>query len=547
MKKILFLVLVYLFCFNYSIFSNWQYSLNSECSTDVWYFPLEVRTDSTDNIFVMMGGTGDPPVIKIYKYDGTTWTALNGDIPYVNAPNMQGFRIYDDIVYLTSSQLETYTSRLYYYNGTTWTVVGTDYSVIPLENNAVNDYVKVNGEDYIIYGGETTNSIHAVKNIDGIWSEVGTTICTACNGPRAEVFDNELYVLYQGQSYDALTVKKLSGSSWVAVGDTFGTTLAGGMFSSGTDYKMVFDTNGNIYATYKETGVEPSGINVYKYNGISWVEIGNGIIDNITCQGAPYGFRLNSNELPILMAPGATSQVQAWEYNGSTWDSVGDTTGFNEYGAGAWTGMIFLNYKLYCLFANDNLEICANNGVSMIEYEFPTPTITPTVTKTITQTITPTRTVTPTYTPTAASTVVKNASWQGWFYDMAGNTNLAVSYYYVKASACAGRGDIVGQAQGVFSAGHTLVRKFNSSSGYNQEVKRINLILTPSAKATAGSLFATTLTTTYTPLLDEAEGHLNYAKAITATSSTAAEKTNVKITIDVNRISEVRDWVTDHL
>jgi hypothetical protein len=191
--------------------------------------------------------------------------------------------------------------------------------------------------------------------------------------------------------------------------------------------------------------------------------------------------------------------------------------------------------------------------------ETATPTDTTTVTETITETATPTdtptktvtrtvtKTVTPTSTPTAASTVVKNASWQGWFYDMAGNTNLAVSYYYVKASACAGRGDIVGQAQGVFSAGHTLVRKFNSSSGYNQEVKRINLILTPSAKATAGALFATTLTTTYTPLLDEAEGHLNYAKEITATSETAADKTNVKITIDVNRIAEVRDWVTDHL
>jgi hypothetical protein len=164
-----------------------------------------------------------------------------------------------------------------------------------------------------------------------------------------------------------------------------------------------------------------------------------------------------------------------------------------------------------------------------------------------TATVTPTYTITQTSTPTAAVTVVKNASWQGWFADMAGNTTEAIQYYYVKASACAGRGDIVGQAQGVFSAGHTLVRKFNSASQFNQNTKRIRLILTPSAQQTAGALYATTLTTSYTPLLDEAEAHLNYAKEITATSSAAADKTDVKITIDVDRISEVRDWVTDHL
>jgi hypothetical protein len=187
--------------------------------------------------------------------------------------------------------------------------------------------------------------------------------------------------------------------------------------------------------------------------------------------------------------------------------------------------------------------------------EYATETVTPTITTTSTSSITPTltvtrtvtKTITPTFTATAAVTVVKNASWQGLFYDLAGNTNLAVTNYYIKASACAGRGDIVGQAQGVFSAGHTLVRKFNSSSGYNQNVKRIRLILTPSAQSTAGALYATTLTTSYTPLLDEAEGHLNYAKEITATSSAAADKTNVKIEIDVNRIAEVRAWVTDHL
>jgi hypothetical protein len=251
----------------------------------------------------------------------------------------------------------------------------------------------------------------------------------------------------------------------------------------------------------------------------------NGAVVSITLSSTQTG---TDNQACISFSDALDAGELVWVYVGGT------DEGLTINGGGTYTWEVLtLDVGTDCTGALD----IVTQPEMLIEY----------ATETVTPTLTPTFTITPTFTATAAATVVKNASWQGLFYDLAGNTNLAATYYYIKASACAGRGDITGQAQGVFSVGHTLVRKFNSSSGYNQNVKRINLILTPSVKATQGALFATTLTTSYTPLLDEAEGHLNYAKEITATSSAAADKTNVKIEIDVNRIAEVRAWVTDNL
>ena len=130
---------------------------------------------------------------------------------------------------------------------------------------------------------------------------------------------------------------------------------------------------------------------------------------------------------------------------------------------------------------------------------------------------------------------------------MAGLSDIASGYYYQKASACAGRGDVVGRAQAVFSAGHTYVRKFNATSNYNQTLKQLNLMINPSAQATAGSVYATSLTTSYTPLLDTAEGHLNYAALITGTSQSASDAVNNKIKNDYNVIHAVATWVATHL
>jgi hypothetical protein len=110
-----------------------------------------------------------------------------------------------------------------------------------------------------------------------------------------------------------------------------------------------------------------------------------------------------------------------------------------------------------------------------------------------------------------------------------------------------GRNDARGEAQAYFSAGHTLIKKFNSTSTYNQSVKAVRIILTPSTQATAGAVYADSLTASYTPLLDEAEIYMGYAAAITGTSESAASAVSNKISADTERIAEVRTWITDHL
>ena len=160
---------------------------------------------------------------------------------------------------------------------------------------------------------------------------------------------------------------------------------------------------------------------------------------------------------------------------------------------------------------------------------------------------TDTPTVTPTFTPTPSLFEVRVDGYAAWLADTTGDTNGAVVNYYKKATGCAGRLDYAGQARAVYSAGHALVKYFNSTSGYNSNVKRIRLILTPSTQATAGAAYADTLTTSYTYLIDDAENHLNYAKLLTGTTEVAATAVKNKIQIDVDRIAEIRDWITDNL
>jgi hypothetical protein len=194
-------------------------------------------------------------------------------------------------------------------------------------------------------------------------------------------------------------------------------------------------------------------------------------------------------------------------------------------------------------------------------------------TPTSTFTITPT--VTPTFTSTAVPAVIKNASyliqWADWsgnslmawwvakptdmligtWVDLFGNSVEAVHYGYVKASACAGRSDTVGEAEGFYSAGHSLITKFKADSRFVQETKRINLILAPSAQATAGALYKNTLTMTYTPLLTEATTHLDLAAAITGTVKAdgrldKASKLTNKLKNDYNFIDAVATWTAGH-
>jgi hypothetical protein len=164
-----------------------------------------------------------------------------------------------------------------------------------------------------------------------------------------------------------------------------------------------------------------------------------------------------------------------------------------------------------------------------------------------TATPTPTFTATATYTATPSYFRVRVDGYAAWVADITGDTTGAVENYYKKATDCAGRNDTIGVAQAYFSAGHTQVKKFNSISNYNQTTKAIRLVLTPSAQKTVGALYAVSLTTSYTPLLDTAEIDLGNAAVVTGTSSAAATAVSNKIKNDLSLITAVRAWIAAHL
>ena len=166
------------------------------------------------------------------------------------------------------------------------------------------------------------------------------------------------------------------------------------------------------------------------------------------------------------------------------------------------------------------------------------PTVTSTSTKTSTRTVTPTVTLTSTPTPVIQS--YRNERVQAFWYDITGNTTLAVAAYYNTASSTAqGRGMLKEVAWMIYDAGHVLIKKFNSETNWYQETKRIGLIKTPAAQATAKAIFVNATVTPVIYLLEEAEAH--------ATVVAGLQQTPVanRIRLDINHIHAVETYVAE--
>lgn len=172
----------------------------------------------------------------------------------------------------------------------------------------------------------------------------------------------------------------------------------------------------------------------------------------------------------------------------------------------------------------------------------PTITITPTTTLTSTITVTFTITMTSTPTPTATSTAiyqtVKNSKWTAFVADITGNTYNAVNAYGELYEIASGRNSVVEKGWAKYNQGHVLIKKFRSLTNWNQGVKAVRLVRTPSAQATAKANFVATATPVYY-LLIEASTYLNAAATVGSTPATN------KIKVDNNYVSEVATYIAE--
>lgn len=176
-------------------------------------------------------------------------------------------------------------------------------------------------QPYVSY---TTPTSLVVQTYNGSsWVNVGGSVGPAGSGSvgiAIHPVTNAPYVLYTRPSDYNLSLERFTGTSW---------ELVGAPYFSGTAYNphITVDTLGTPYVSYYRYGPDDVRyVNVMKYDGTSWVQVG----DSIEAGGSPSVVAINSATNEPYLAyydTSANAHLSVARYNGTSWVTVGSDIG----------------------------------------------------------------------------------------------------------------------------------------------------------------------------------------------------------------------------
>jgi hypothetical protein len=200
----------------------------------------------------------------------------------------------------------------------TWVSVGANLNIGYVYNTTM-DFDSTN-TPYVVYRDGATIKAN-VKRFDGVnWVSVGNQDFTP--GPVSFTSikigpDNLPYVAFRdvNQNYSA-SVMKFDGNNWVYVGTPGFSPQAPASGAGRT--KLAIDKTGTVYVAFLDLSNNWRA-SVMKYNGTSWVFVGN---PNISGGGADSpSLVIDSYGTPIIAYTDGNAQVK--RFNGVSWISVG--------------------------------------------------------------------------------------------------------------------------------------------------------------------------------------------------------------------------------
>ncbi len=229
---------------------------------------LEIASDGTAYIAYVY----DWSAIIVKKYENGQWVAV-GTVP-TQGPQVSLVIDKNDLpVIAVEDATINYGGTAYRYNGSSWDMIGG----VPFITGEIAAWpqIRVDAEDniYILWGAFTYSGTPAmVSKYDGnSWSIVG-------NGPVGEAD------VYYYQTFD-------------------------------------LDNNGNIYVAYP-AGTEAKKLVVYKFNGTSWVNIGNDVV-NGSVQYCDMKVAANGKVMITFADETYNSTVSVVSWDGNQWEYVG--------------------------------------------------------------------------------------------------------------------------------------------------------------------------------------------------------------------------------
>jgi hypothetical protein len=269
--------------------------------------------------------SGNTPLNRIARWDGTSWSPFGGGIDWREIHSML---VLPDGNLLVSGFYTppgaTGASNVLRWDGSSWTALGTGIQGTALALARLNNGDIVAGGNFTMIGGVTTRSIARWNGT--VWSPLGAGVTNGSSVNALLTFPNG--DLYAGGQFTAMSnlsawhVARWNGSAW----STLDRGTVGSVFSLARDESGNLIVGGNI-SSVGTANIRANG--VARWNGSAWSTLGAGL-PPIAERNVNSLLPLSNGELIAagrFSAAGDVGVLNIAHWNGSAWQSL--SSGFN--------------------------------------------------------------------------------------------------------------------------------------------------------------------------------------------------------------------------
>ena len=328
-------------------FTGWSVSLNSEGNI----VAIGARRNEGDAVWPYGAGN-----VKIYKYIDASWIQLgediNGNIPAQQSGFSVSLNNAGNIVaigspYFTANGLV----KLYIYNDVSWvqlgsTIVGEalyDCLGVSVVLNGIGDIVAIYAPSADGVNGANTGHTRIYKYSNNDWVQLGQDIDGTLQFEASPENDSNTYISLNtlgnivaignyraNQNIGEVKVFKYSVNSWIQLGNTI--SGEGDYFG----FSVSLNSTGYILAASATYNSGATGsVRIYKYNDISWIQLGSDIDGEEENNLSGHSVSLNDDGTIVAIGArenrGAASNsiwssfghVRVYKYNGISWVQYG--------------------------------------------------------------------------------------------------------------------------------------------------------------------------------------------------------------------------------
>lgn len=286
---------------------------------------------------------------SVQKFNGTSWSYLGG-----NAGISGDYATYNSLSLAPNGNLY-YTNQASGFEAMEFN--GTSWNVLPAISSSTTNYqasAVSSNNTLFTYGSYGSGTVK--RYVNGAWEQVGNAGFSS-GAMYAEMVIGSNNMIYTANVSSGLrvyqnSVSASSSDAWSLVG---GNTVDAASASEQYNSDIAIDGSNNLYVAYVSNSAGGQKLNVKKFNGTSWVQIGaanfsNGRVQHValavTPAGVPYvvASRWENDDLLKNTAYTFNTTTNAWETLGGVFISDGEAT-YNDLAYDAVSNSLVLTYS----------------------------------------------------------------------------------------------------------------------------------------------------------------------------------------------------------